>query len=388
MQSGKFFSDEILRELGVLKDSSPQALVNEESQVDEAPLGFGAGLAARLGTMMPGQSTRAQARGKLESGKVANNLYQNYYQWLGRNNLQPDEKTIIDFLSANKMPTGNAQAVLKQSQPNPQQTSQTPPQKSATVQKGQFNAPANTPIPQTKSSPFAKKPSQQATTATPSTPYPRTGTPASSLSPPSARDQELDNIKRDQERDAYQNQVAAARQRDDAAKKATDDVRKAVGSTMEESINDILRLSGLSEVITEQLSKKAIDDAFIAAAGEFLDKGYAEIPPVAAAAPGQPPSGTQASSEVPNDETPQASGQPLNLTKSFQQGREDGTAGKPKQSNFNLSDDPKKDFNKWLEFVKQRQDSAAIISYARRELKKLSTTTSATTATSTASTAS
>ena len=185
MQSGKFFSDEILRELGVLKDSSPQALVNEESQVDEAPLGFGAGLAARLGTMMPGQSTRAQARGKLESGKVANNLYQNYYQWLGRNNLQPDEKTIIDFLSANKMPTGNAQAVLKQSQPNPQQTSQTPPQKSATVQKGQFNAPANTPIPQTKSSPFAKKPSQQATTATPSTPYPRTGTPASSLSPPS-----------------------------------------------------------------------------------------------------------------------------------------------------------------------------------------------------------
>lgn len=289
MQSGKFFSNDVLRELGVL---------NEDSRVNEAPLGMAAGLTTRLGTMMPGQSTRAKAKGKLETGKVANNLYQNYYQWLGRNNQQPTEQSIIDFLIANKMPTENAKSALTQYQTAPKQPAQTPSKQPSPVQKGQFSAPA-----QAKTSP--------------------------TNNPPAGPEQSPT--------------VSQATQ-------VTNDVRKALGTTMEESLYDILKLSGLSEIITEQLSRKAISAAFRAAAGEFLDKGYTELPP-AASASGKTPSAASASGKTPAAAT-SASG---------------SSSSSSGIGSVAASNDPIAEFKSWLE---KNKDNTTILNTAKKELER------------------
>ena len=358
MQSGKFFSNEVLKNLEVLKESSPQV------QVDEAPLGVGAGLAARLGTMMPGQSTRAQARGKLEAGKVANNLYQNYYQWLGRNKLQPSEKTIIDFLSANKIPTGNAQTALIPKQPAPKKTkpapTSAPNQPLAdpnSPQKGTFTAPDlassrdlidKMEKPQV---PYPQGPAPEVNVVQPQAPYPRPDEKTKIINPQAPSNVEPAPTQ-PQTQAQLRNKAQIDQQKKDASKKPV---------PIPEELDDILKLSGIREFIFEKLSNQQISAAFMAAAGEFLDKGYAELPPVAAAPPGQTASASAGGSSSTGASAPSTSGGSTATAGSGSGGASTGSS-----SSASTSSNPFEEFKTWLERNKGNQK---VLNRAKKELE-------------------
>jgi hypothetical protein len=200
-------------------------------------------------------------------------------------------------------------------------------------------------------------------------PYPTTGTPVldtqnSQIRPPKTA-QDLDNIRRDKERDEYLAGIKDKREKEAAAKKATDDVRQSLGATMEESVDDILRLSGLPQKITEQLSKKAIDAAFMAAAGEFLDKGYTQLPPAAAAPPGQTPPSTDGGGGGQASSTGDGSGQ-ASSTGSGRSGQSSSTGGGD-TANATVSGDSMSEFRDWLN---KNRNNKKVLGKAKEEIEK------------------
>ena len=68
-----------------------------ESQTNEAPMGFVSKALTQAGTKLPGTMGLKQ-QGKLATGDLANNLYNEYAQFLGRAGLPPNGDSIKKFL--------------------------------------------------------------------------------------------------------------------------------------------------------------------------------------------------------------------------------------------------------------------------------------------------
>lgn len=317
MQSGKFFSNEVLKELEVLKEDS-----NIESQIDEAPLGFGAGLGQRaLATFGLGQSTRAAAKGKLEVGKLANQLYKSYYQWLQTQTpATPSKENILRYMQTQNIPTTNASKILTQAEADNANKEKA---KKAASQKKMAGPMAV--------SPFAPKTSQSTVTQ-----------PVASQ--PTAQ---------------------------------------TVDTNVSESLNDILRLSGLPEVLVEALTNDQISKAFTAATGEFVANAQAQDSPGWTSQPSQAPASSVAqpapqvaepSSAVPSTPAPStpatsAGGEKLDIGGNIKAGFEAGskeTDKKPTQAKW--SAEPLKDFDEWLTVVSGQANARTILVNAARKI--------------------
>ena len=230
MQSGKFFSEETLKKLEVLNED-----LETESQIDEAPLGALAGLGQRaLATFGIGQSTRAFARGKLDLGKKANELYNDYYNnWLpALTPPTPSRENILAFLNSRSVPTANASKILDQAETD---------NAAKDTSKARLEAEKEN---KARNKAAAKKSSFVGGGKGP--PY----TPRSKVST------------------------------------VTTPTSK---SAVPESLNDILRLSGLPEIVNEELTNKQISDAFTAATGEeYINAQQAKLAPGGSVAGGGP----------------------------------------------------------------------------------------------------
>jgi len=80
--------------------------------INEAmPYGFGSYLKNKIRSSIPiGMAGNAQAQGKMQSGLNANNIFQNYHNWLGQHNGQPTADSLKQFLELNKMKSDTALA--------------------------------------------------------------------------------------------------------------------------------------------------------------------------------------------------------------------------------------------------------------------------------------
>lgn len=75
------------------------------------PYGFGSYLKNKIRSSIPvGMAGNAQAQGKMQSGVTANNIFQQYHNWLGQHNGQPTADSLKQFLELNKMKSDTALA--------------------------------------------------------------------------------------------------------------------------------------------------------------------------------------------------------------------------------------------------------------------------------------
>jgi hypothetical protein len=89
--------------------------INTSKTLTEAPLGFfskmGNKAAAWAGNKM-GADFGARASGKLETGKLANQLHKAFQFYLGQTGSQPTARTVLTFLQSKGYPTKNAKTIL------------------------------------------------------------------------------------------------------------------------------------------------------------------------------------------------------------------------------------------------------------------------------------
>lgn len=74
-------------------------LVESNQQIDEVPAGMiGQGI-KKLASKIPG-SIGAKAQGSYDTGRVANQLYKEFYTYLGRSNQQASDESLAAFLKS------------------------------------------------------------------------------------------------------------------------------------------------------------------------------------------------------------------------------------------------------------------------------------------------
>ena len=89
-------------------------LVENKKQVDEAPMGF----LKTMGNKVAGAFGSGQAKGRLETGNIANQLKKEFDVYLGKTGDQPTGDMVVAFLKSKGYPTQGAERALK-AQPAP-----------------------------------------------------------------------------------------------------------------------------------------------------------------------------------------------------------------------------------------------------------------------------
>ena len=81
-----------------------------EQQLDEKPMGF----LSKLGNKAMATVGSKKAAGKLETGKEANWLKDQFMTFLGKIGKEAEPQTVIDFLKRNNYPTAGAERAMSQ----------------------------------------------------------------------------------------------------------------------------------------------------------------------------------------------------------------------------------------------------------------------------------
>lgn len=122
-------------------------IITESQEINEAPMGMlstiGNKLAQQLPTLAPNLASKAT--GRLETGKLANQLKTEFSKYLGQTGQEADTKAVISFLKANGYPTKAATAIGKSAAPTtgvPRGPATTTPKATATAKPA---TPASTP---------------------------------------------------------------------------------------------------------------------------------------------------------------------------------------------------------------------------------------------------
>lgn len=83
-------------------------------EINEAPMGVlrqaGNWLGSKLAPIAPGFGSKAT--GKLNVGKLANQLHKEFNYYIGNSHQQPTSKVLLDFLKAKKLPTTDASKLI------------------------------------------------------------------------------------------------------------------------------------------------------------------------------------------------------------------------------------------------------------------------------------
>lgn len=86
-----------------INKSSKEPDMKFDELLVEAPLGLGNTLKTAVKAMNPfSLGGRSQAQGQLGTGRNANQIYSDYYKWLGSTGQQPDTDNVISFLKQNR----------------------------------------------------------------------------------------------------------------------------------------------------------------------------------------------------------------------------------------------------------------------------------------------
>lgn len=86
---------------------------NLANQLTEAPMGLGQRLATGVASKFS-----AQAAGKLDAGKIANQYKPEYSRWLGTTGAKPDAQSLIDFFQSKRLDTSKIQQIADSVAPN------------------------------------------------------------------------------------------------------------------------------------------------------------------------------------------------------------------------------------------------------------------------------
>ena len=84
-------------------------IVQNKTQVDEAPMGF----LKTMGNKVASTFGSGQAQGRLDTGKIANSLKNEFDVYLGKTGQEPTGEMILGFLKSKGYPTAGAEKVLK-----------------------------------------------------------------------------------------------------------------------------------------------------------------------------------------------------------------------------------------------------------------------------------
>ena len=102
--------EKLIRQLGKLLREARASLAN---QLTEAPMGLGQRLATGVASKFS-----AQAAGKLDAGKIANQYKPEYSRWLGTTGANPDAQSLIDFFQSKRLDTSKIQQIADSVAPN------------------------------------------------------------------------------------------------------------------------------------------------------------------------------------------------------------------------------------------------------------------------------
>lgn len=345
-------------------------IIAESKQIDEAPMGMLKTIGNKLASKMPG-TIGSSAVGRLETGKVANQVKADFYKYLGQTGLEADADTIIQFLQSQGYPVAGAQAIAKKAEtPAPTGSAQpvaTPAQAapSATAAKqptGKLapNTPdANNPLPAATAQPQAAAAPVSAPKAAPAKPAAPVQSPDAIAAKRAAKQAAATTTARaqmaanpvsqpapaapvDYDIPTWQRKGMTAPEMPPIKKNAKGQYLNPNGTFMKRPINAPKTSKAKESVHEAALPKSIIDKMFLIAAQEQARTAQPAAPSAAQASPGQSPA-----SSAPA-QAPAAGGN--DIATSFQRGASGG-------ANTDNTPDSNMTFNDRLS-LKQVQDAA------------------------------
>lgn len=362
MQSGKFFSNDVLRELGIL---------NEDFQVNEDPQSTLKGLGKRASTFFMSGDKKKQAEFEIAYGKVAQRWFKEFNDRYVGDAATADN--VIQFLTDKLTPYGDSIAtdVLNVARSSLGQTAAQP----TNGQQPNFgNLTATNPsadaisaeVPKSDNNKFGFN-SQSGSTIG----QPKTVSPETSIDPRGSNDYEITsqdvaaNLPDNQTApSAIQTTLAQQKRSKFNALSDPDAQTLATPKPVRENqeINKILRLSGLKEIIFEQ-----------ALAKELLDKVFLDVAKIYYTRTGDKPPSTPQATPAANttDQTSSASalsGDEDDENRVGTPSRSYGRSGRSDSTSSTTDLDPKVMFTNWL---RQNQNNKKLLNFARSEIEKV-----------------
>jgi hypothetical protein len=319
-----------------------------EQQLDEKPMGALSG----IGNKIASKFGSGKAMGKLDTGKIANDLRKQFDVYLGKTGQQADAQVIIDFLSSMGLPTdavnaSSAAATTTTTAPAKDMKSTLGIGKNAGQPMATPNQPKRVDPTLDPSAPMPAASSPNDPAAGDTTNYDIPAFQRKGMAPPVT--QPLDRNKISQT--ALKNRLKAG---GGAGKVKTGFGAyqdKAAAKGLKAGMYDSVSYDDLRQelFLTEALSGGQIDKIFLATAQLMAKQGFAGG--TNAAAPSGSGAGATGSSGASNTAAPGPGSNPQSLAKSFLQGYKDTPGGQKGQaSSFNKTQDPNQDFAGNLNF--------------------------------------
>jgi hypothetical protein len=318
-----------------------------EQQLDEKPMGALSG----IGNKIASKFGSGKAMGKLDTGKIANDLKKQFDVYLGKTGQQADAQVIIDFLSSMGLPTDAVNASSAAA------TTTTAPAKDMKSTLG---------IGKNAGQPMAtpNQPKRVDPTLDPSAPMPAASSPndpaagdttnydipafqRKGMAPPVTQPLDRNKISQTALKNRLKAGGGAGKVKTGFGAYKASAAAKGLKAGMYDSVSyDDLRQELF---LTEALSGGQIDKIFLATAQLMAKQGFAGG--TNAAAPSGSGAGATGSSGASNTAAPGPGSNPQSLAKSFLQGYKDTPGGQKGQaSSFNKTQDPNQDFAGNLNF--------------------------------------
>jgi hypothetical protein len=313
-----------------------------EQQLDEKPMGA----LSSIGNKIASKFGSGKAMGKLDTGKIANDLRKQFDVYLGKTGQQADAQVIIDFLSSMGLPTDAVNASSAAA------TTTTAPAKDMKSTLG---------IGKNAGQPMAtpNQPKRVDPTLDPSAPMPAASSPndpaagdttnydiptfqRKGMAPPVTQPLDRNKISQTALKNRLKAGGGAGKVKTGFGAYKASAAAKGLKAGMYDSVSyDDLRQELF---LTEALSGGQIDKIFLATAQLMAKQGFTGGTN-AAAPSGAAPSGAS------NTAAPGPGSNPQSLAKSFLQGYKDTPGGQKGQaSSFNKTQDPNQDFAGNLNF--------------------------------------